>query len=158
LALQKQRAKSRQPPKAVSNWHGSDLIPEAENDQDSHQLENSQEEALLDYFMKPLNELDAGEAYQKLLTLMLSAPFGLIESEEDSSQQETQASNLVSSEDFETSAERLKWTVWQSTSGGISRPCFGVSSVEPLHYLPIKPTVLNGELLQICKATYRLYM
>jgi hypothetical protein len=87
---------------------------------------------------------DAGNVYQKLLTLMLTAL--MVQS---CNQDSLPTSDSVSEEEYKYRAERLKWEVWHSTNGDISKTCFGISSVEPLHYLPIKATMPDGELLQI---------
>jgi hypothetical protein len=106
-----------------------------------------------DNLLEPLDVIDAGLVYQKLLSLMLSAPYPpSIEAESELDRKQSQGSEYLSEDDFKHRAEKLKWKLWQTTNGGISKTCFGISSVEPLHYLPIKPTMLNGELLQICES------
>lgn len=106
---------------------------------------------LNDDFLEPLDAPDAGMAYQKLLSLMLSSPFSPLNANTGLNRECPQNSDYNSEADFKHRAEKLKWELWQTTNGGFPKTCFGISSVEPLHYLPIKPTVLNGELLQICE-------
>lgn len=85
---------------------------------------------------------------------MLSAPFTPQLTSPELKEDHLQGSEYGLGDDFKHSTEKLKWELWQTTNGRIPRTCFGISSVEPLHYLPIKPTVLNAELLQICKSYF----
>ena len=106
---------------------------------------------LNDDLLEPLDVADAGTAYQKLLSLMISSQFPPLNADTGLNQECPHNSDYSSEADFKHCTEKLKWELWQTTNGGVPKTCFGISSVEPLHYLPIKPTVLNGELLQICE-------
>lgn len=45
--------------------------------------------------------------------------------------------------------QRLKWRSHYPEIGGPPSR-FSISSVDPLHYLPLTPSIQNGELFNIC--------
>jgi hypothetical protein len=88
-------------------------------------------------------------AYQRLLTTMVSCPYKDMTAHFDSLKEENRDDNLDPSLNNFVGIQRLKWNLLYSETGGPSNR-FSISSVDPLHYLPLTPNSQNGQLFNIC--------
>ena len=106
--------------------------------------------------------LDAGTSYQQLLNAMISSTPEPIDFDsylsQDSNLNSGSGSPLTEDEILHPDGaldvqqtQNLRWAIWYSRMNETIKPCFNIISVDPLHYLPIKPTVQNGELFQVCE-------
>ncbi|RDL37623.1 uncharacterized protein BP5553_05056 [Venustampulla echinocandica] len=114
----------------------------------------------------PLGFLDSIEpvsAYQGLLTAMTSFPYYSDHEEFLGLSQEVGQAGQVdqgswdSNSDNVIAMQRLRWASHNSEAGG-PPAYFSINSVDPLHFLPLTPTVQNTELFNICGSAIQLYL
>lgn len=125
-------------------------------------MRDTKEWAQSDPSIQPPDVLDAGTSYQQLLNEMISSiPDNInfdaylvhdLNGDGNSSQVITREDiiNPVDASDVQQTQSQGQ-VVWYSRMNDMIKPCFNITPVDPLHYLPIKPTVQNGELFQVCK-------
>lgn len=98
-----------------------------------------------------LDLFDPVSAYQRLLTTMVSYPYEDVNNELAIFETEEGNDNIDPSLQNFVGVQRLRWH-YQDTGGPPSR--FSISSVDPLHYLPITPNIQNGQLFNICQSLF----
>lgn len=89
-------------------------------------------------------------AYQRLLTTMVLCPYKDMTADFDILKEEKRDDNLDPSLNNFIGVQRLRWNALYSETGGPANR-FSISSVDPLHYLPLTPSAQNGELFNICE-------
>jgi hypothetical protein len=78
---------------------------------------------------------------------MVSCPYDDFTAEFTELKSEKGYENIDPSLENYVGIQRLRWN-YPNTGDSPSR--FSISSVDPLHYLPITPSIHNGELFNIC--------
>lgn len=106
-----------------------------------------------EYSGSPVESFDSNEdiwTYQQLITSMVSRM------RETSTHQEKYSDDFIQYEVFNQQSQfsedlsLKRYSEYLETGGSPSR--FSINVVEPLHYLPIAPTINNGRLFHLCKS------